>query len=529
MPRRSLTALISHYRSVLSSVRLCQLYAYLLLFELLLYPILMLVGGVLWVLGAGVAVLGGWDIPAYIATEPSSSRSVIEAVYLANIWVIFWYFAGFRRGYWVLALCLVGLGHNVLVTYQGTFIEDGGLQIQVEGHDLRSQSFLTASLFFIGILLSHLYYLAIAWRGQRSIHALGPDEACIASELGGTRRAAVAASMALINIPRTIRYSHTPLWTGSLQAFAGVANFVNFWIVTMAFIALCMLPVILTLVGPPAVSVAYYVSANGWDPNASRAALLVGTTLFLLALVFVSMPMVVYFLGRLTLKLARRTMQRSLREIQGEDERAPILFLRSFLDDQVALKPRRFLFEQWLLDGTSRSMTLDYLILSEGTEYGPTVALGNPEDPAPPYGVIRGYFDHASWQGAVEGLSERSSALIVVLDGTEGLEWEVSHIVAHQYVAKSLFLLAPEDSCSARGRTLLGQVLEACGQPPGVDVGGERVIGFWVNASGHMELLMADVPDVYAYLLTIRLFLRTKLGDRNRGEHDFRPASGERP
>jgi hypothetical protein len=512
LPERSLSALTAHYRSVLSGARICQLYAYLLLFELLLKPISVVLMGVVWFTSAGVALLAGSAIPDYTPLT-MSFRSLSEVFYLANVWVIFWLFADMRRAYWVLALCVLGLGHSVLVSYQGAFVTEGGMQIKVEGYDLSRESELSAMLFMIGIVASHLYFLFIAWRGQRSIHELRPDEARIASELGSFKRSAATALMAMINIPRTIRYSRIPLWTGFLQAFSGVANFVNYWIVTMGFFAVCTGPVVVTVMGPTLVSFARHVWVEGVDGTAAWVGFLILVTLFLFGLFIIGIPFVVNLLGRLTLMLARRTMQRSLHDIQGDDPRPPILFLRSFLDDLVALRPRRFLFEQWLLDGTSRSMTLDYLILSEGTEYGPTVALGNPEDPAPPYGVSRGYFENSTWQEAVADLSRRASALIVVADATAGIDWEIRHIVAHRYVAKTLFLLTPEDVGTSRGEALLGQVLDACGQTRQFDdaVNRRQVIGFWTNVEGSLELLTVDVPDVYAYLMTIRLFLRTRL------------------
>ena len=142
------------------------------------------------------------------------------------------------------------------------------------------------------------------------------------------------------------------------------------------------------------------------------------------------------------------------------------------------------------------------------------MALGNPDDPAPPYGVSRGYFDHSTWQGAVADLSRRASALIVVADATAGIDWEIRHIVANRYVAKTLFLLTPEDVGSSRGAALLGQVLEACGRPQQLDISAcsRQAIGFWTNVEGSLELLTVDAPDVYAYLMAIRLFLRTRLG-----------------
>ena len=58
-----------------------------------------------------------------------------------------------------------------------------------------------------------------------------------------------------------------------------------------------------------------------------------------------------------------------------------------------------------------QSTPLDQVLLEEGTQYGPVVALGNPRDRFPPYGAARGYFDNKDWQQAVTNLARDANSL----------------------------------------------------------------------------------------------------------------------
>ncbi len=75
---------------------------------------------------------------------------------------------------------------------------------------------------------------------------------------------------------------------------------------------------------------------------------------------------------------------------------------------------------------------------------GPVVGLGNPRDRRPPYGAARGYFDDKDWQGAVNDLANNSAAVVICLDDTDGIWWEIEHLVTRGHLGKTLFLVHPK-------------------------------------------------------------------------------------
>ena len=133
-------------------------------------------------------------------------------------------------------------------------------------------------------------------------------------------------------------------------------------------------------------------------------------------------------IGGYILRLAQRNVRWSITQLLEADSRAPVLFLRAFKDDQVQLQnvklPPLGQLGKWL-DGIAN---LDRLLLEEGTPYGPVVAIGNPSDRFPPYGAARGYFDDKTWHAAVADLAGKAMAIVICLDRTEGIMWEVDHI-----------------------------------------------------------------------------------------------------
>ena len=80
------------------------------------------------------------------------------------------------------------------------------------------------------------------------------------------------------------------------------------------------------------------------------------------------------------------------------------------------------------------------MLLEEATPLGPVVALGNPSDAYPPYGAARGYFDNKDWQQAVTDLANSAAAIIICVDNTPNIWWEVEHILTNQHLNKTLIL-----------------------------------------------------------------------------------------
>src|SRR4029077_11068362 len=93
------------------------------------------------------------------------------------------------------------------------------------------------------------------------------------------------------------------------------------------------------------------------------------------------------------------------------------------------------------------------------TPLGPVVALGNPSDAYPPYGAARGYFDNKDWQQAVTDLANSAAAIIICVDNTPNIWWEVEHILTNQHLAKTLILIHPAHRLPSDNAALTGQLL----------------------------------------------------------------------
>src|SRR5262249_21234034 len=140
--------------------------------------------------------------------------------------------------------------------------------------------------------------------------------------------------------------------------------------------------------------------------------------------------------------LARRIARVSLVQLSDVDKRDPVLFLRSFFDDQVELgRSRKPLWHSIMSIGESAPL-LDHILLEEATPVGPVVAIGAPGSP-PPFGAARLYTKDSEWQQEMSRLSRLAKAIVIVLDETEGVLWELSHIRSSGHTAKTLFLLPP--------------------------------------------------------------------------------------
>lgn len=513
------------HRSVLSGQRICQLYCFMLLFEWLTKPF----GAFLTYATYALTLLLAW----FSANDPGPApgfdwlqthRNMVEFLTIAAVWFVFLIWSDYRRSYTALALCIFALGYNLYIAY-GAFIETGpGLDQTINGIDLTFELAFFSNVFMTGLVLSHVLFLFIAVRGQRTIHRLTEAERRTLSEYR-TGKGEIAASIkALVNIPSAIRYSSRTLMTGVLMMIAGVANCLNYWRLFMVSLFVCLFPYMFSSMFPSG-RLALTAIWQGTHLVEALRVLAIGFAGILLTfMLLMSIPWFVKVTGRIAIRVARSFMRTSLQKIQHQDPRAPVLFLRSFLNDQVALPATGFSIERWLLDGASQGMTLDYLVLEEGTTVGPTVALGNPDDPAPPYGVARGYFTHDTWQQAVAKLCEDSAAIVMVLDTTEGVKWEVGHIVGRSYLAKTLFLLAPSDVGTDYGMALLADALSRISrsslketQALLTDPSCGQVLGFTVPKTGQVEMLASGTSSTYAYMLAVRRFFRNLEGDEATG------------
>lgn len=240
----------------------------------------------------------------------------------------------------------------------------------------------------------------------------------------------------------------------------------------------------------------------------------------------IALPLICLFIGARSQKAGRDLARNSLSELQQVDLRAPILFLRSFSDDQVALaQPRSSILARIYEAG--RDQTLDILLLEEGTNYGPVVALGNPQDPIPPYGAARGYFKDCSWQDEVKRLAAASSVIVICLDDSPGLMWEIDQIAKGGLTRMALFLVHPRHSLLKQNRDLLEEVANRLLispeakvhllQPVNKSSETVPVLGFFVDGDGVLRVGVSSTFSHFAFLIMLRLFFRTRLLRDERG------------
>jgi hypothetical protein len=119
---------------------------------------------------------------------------------------------------------------------------------------------------------------------------------------------------------------------------------------------------------------------------------------------------------RLRSRLKLGTRQRDAQPLPAEHlatlDRPPVVYLRSFDDDQRAARIKGALTEEEHLGK----------VLSQ---LGPFVAVGRPGEPLPAMGASRVYLGDDEWQTAVEKLVQQARLVVIRTGGTKGLEWEV--------------------------------------------------------------------------------------------------------
>jgi hypothetical protein len=213
-------------------------------------------------------------------------------------------------------------------------------------------------------------------------------------------------------------------------------------------------------------------------------------------------------------RMARRRAVSSLRDAQQGDDRAPILFLRPFYDDQVSLKSTHFVFVEKLFAVAHDTGSLDMLLLHEGTAFGPVVAVGNPDDPFPKYGASRGYFCDQDWQGAVERLANDSLCIIICLENAEGVLWELEHLIHRGHAKKTLFLFHPRTRDLNANRELRATIINRIQSISGSDIdlspvsrSDIPVLGFFFSEEG-LQVGVSNEFSEASYLLMTRWFLR---------------------
>ena len=225
-------------------------------------------------------------------------------------------------------------------------------------------------------------------------------------------------------------------------------------------------------------------------------------------------------LGNAFRQLGRKRIRFSIDQLTSADPRPPLLFLRAFREDQVPLPKPRYGWIGRAIAWRLPKESLDELLLEEGTLYGPVVALGSPRDQMPPYGAARGYFADKDWKQAVADLARISFAIVICLDETDAIWWEVEHLCEEKYLDKTLFLLPPKmrgQLENAKMTAVMAGRLRLETENPSLaktlSQGG--ILGFFLDNRGAGRAGTSSSFSRDAYMTMLRLFLRSKFKFRH--------------
>jgi hypothetical protein len=139
--------------------------------------------------------------------------------------------------------------------------------------------------------------------------------------------------------------------------------------------------------------------------------------------------------GFLFFIFARRDFQPDAEKLLAVDTREPILFLRSFQDDEkISYQMGSAAFVDW---------SLETRLAAHFSKIGPFVAIGNPKDKTPEIGAARALLSDDQWQARVIDWMDRSRVIVLMSGVTHWVGWELECVLSRRHAGK-LIILFPQ-------------------------------------------------------------------------------------
>jgi hypothetical protein len=132
---------------------------------------------------------------------------------------------------------------------------------------------------------------------------------------------------------------------------------------------------------------------------------------------------------------ARAQFEPVAESVLGVDTRPPVLFLRSFQDDE---KNAYFDSDSSLID-----FSLEARLVEHFSGVGPFIAVGSPADKTPMIGAARTQLSDSDWQDAVLDWMDHAGLIVVVAGVTGWINWELSKVVERGHVER-LIVVFPQ-------------------------------------------------------------------------------------
>jgi hypothetical protein len=186
------------------------------------------------------------------------------------------------------------------------------------------------------------------------------------------------------------------------------------------------------------------------------------------------------------------------------DPRAPVLFLRSFEDDQLRFNRSRWdLIGRWF-DLWSFRRNADEAMIDEIAQYGPVVALGMPGETNIPFGAMRYYSKHEDWQKIVTDTAKRAQAIVIGAGSTPGVMWEYALLARERLLDRTLLLFPPATGDRSGDSSALRAFAQATQTDVPLDTPEDAHLIALLSTDAGPTLLTASEPGAAAYVVAVR-------------------------
>jgi hypothetical protein len=212
--------------------------------------------------------------------------------------------------------------------------------------------------------------------------------------------------------------------------------------------------------------------------------------------------------GNILARMADKRATQLYQNVREWDQRAPIVFLRAFDQDDNKLKARGGdVFARWPA-GVGRPRTLDEILLEHGSPYGPVIAIGDPRDPTPPLGAARVFVPEQGngWQDVVRGIAGASKAVVMCPNHGEGVQWELDLIAQAEGRLQTIFLASPELDREAN----LALFARLVPEMPEINANQFPLAAY--QHSGEWRVLTTKRPSVETYTAALNTALQALFG-----------------
>jgi hypothetical protein len=209
--------------------------------------------------------------------------------------------------------------------------------------------------------------------------------------------------------------------------------------------------------------------------------------------------------GSVVWVLARRLAAAQARSLLEHDDRPPLLYLRSFGDDDLRLRvaiAHRGAVLRWL--SPRRFERFEEVLVRHLTAVGPVTAVNRPGTRLTPLGAARESLPDATWKETVDERMDAASRIVVSAAPRTvppGLEWELRRIAAKALWNKTLLVLPPVgyDELQTRWASFASVLADGAGasEPLPADVG--VVLVSRLSPDGTWTAVTAETRDEWSY------------------------------